>query len=593
MKLRSLMTAICVLAAANIVYAAPFAYVANSGTKNVSVIDTADNTIKATVAMPDTQQTLHPYAYSVAVGASGQKVYVGLQSTNEIYIFDSFTKTQLKRISLGGDSPGGLAVNAAETRLYVTSNMSNTLIVIDISGVGAAEVGRVMVDDAVVSNPDGVVINSDATRAYVASTMTGKIAKIDLNEATNVYTRLSVTALGENVQPVGLALSADGNKLYVSSLIGAVKMIDTSDMSIDANLSGGNGTVTVALKPDGTRIYAPSNSLDKLYVFNGSNAPLGDFSVIPGPYSASVTPDNSKLYITMHTPTGNTVKVLNTSDNSEAATITLPVGARPTSMGNFIGPELPFIISASAGGNCAITPAGDVPMNGVGSRKFTVIATVPTACDVKVDGNMQEPGVTTSYQHTFSNVTASHSITAFPVGTTFTVTASWTGEPAGCLEIPATSACVAQNTPIAFNAGSRISISANNTFKAEAWTGACAGTTTDTCILTINSDKIVGANIVVGGGPVYNLTKGTYPLTLAAATQSLLTASSDIIKISTVITSDTTTGTPGNQVTLSSQWDKNTNYTAKGLTHVPLTLTITDVAVIAGVPGDATSTLVL
>jgi len=581
------MTAICVLAAANAVSAAPFAYVANSGTKNVSVIDTADNTVKATIALPDTQPSVHPYAYGVAVGASGQYVYVGLQDTNEVTVIDAATNAVVRRIGLGTDVPSGLAVNDAETRLYVTSYLSNTLIVIDISN-GASEVGRVAIDDTTVSNPGGVVLSAAGDKAYVANTSTSKVAVVTLDEANNVYTRSSVIAL-DGTQPLGLVLSPDGTMLYASSLTGDVRGIKLADNSI-TNLKTDNGNVALAVKPDGSRVYAPSNSVDKLFAIDSSATPntvLGapyPVSVLGGPYGISITPDGSKLYMTMNTSTaGETVSVFDTASNSVTGTIALPAGAKPTSFGNFIGPVFPYTITATNDANCVISPAGAVQVNAKG-RHFTSTA-LSGNCEVKVDGVSQ--GFPAAYD--FTSVTGNHTIDSSNVaGTYYTVTGDWISN-VGAYVVSTTAGINNVSKSAKFLAGSTVTLKAspNYSVKSGTWGGDCAGQG-GTCTLTMDADKSFGTSVqfVLGGtGPFYNVTKSSYHSMWSEVPPGA--SNNDYIKITTDISSVITNGTPGMMVRMGNQWLQS-DITIKG-TYTPMTLTITDV----GVTVETTDSIVL
>lgn len=574
MKFRLLMTTICVLATANLAAAAPFAYVANSGTKNLSVIDTATDTVQGSpITLPD------GYAYSVTVGASGQYAYVGIQDTNTVAVIDTYRKVMVKQIGLGTDTPGGLAVNAAETRLYVASKMSNTLLVIDISS-GAAELARVQVDDATISNPEGVVLSAAGDKAYVANSSTGKIAEVSIDEATNSYVRTSLTSVGG--QPMGLALSSTGSKLYIANLTGAsVAVMDTATKAVTA-LPVGTGTVTVAITPDNSKVYAPSNSLDKLYVIDAAATPnvvLGtQYDVAAGPYGSSVTPDGAKLYLTMNTVSaGETVKVFNTASNAVTATINLPAGAKPTSMGDFIGPVFTNTITATNGSGCTILPLGAVPVNSYG-RSF-LVSQPATPCEVKVDG--VSVGQPSSYS--FTNVTADHTIdaSALAAGTYYTLSGDWVSIwPAACVgSTPAGINCSSKSAKIL--SGTPVTLKATTGYQVRTgtWGGACAGQGA-TCTFTMDGDKSFGTTVqfdVSLGGPVFNVTKGEYYQSFAEAFAAA--ANGNTIKISTDISAGTTDGTAGVIVTVSNQWTKD-DYNVKG-TYAPMALTITNVGVIA------------
>lgn len=120
--------------------------------------------------------------------------------------------------------------------------------------------------------------------------------------------------------------------------------------------------------------------------------------------------------------------------------------------------------------------------------------------------------------------------------------------------------------------------------QAGSWTGACAGSGA-TCTVTMDAAKTFGAVVIAAGigGKIKNETKSSYHDTGALATAAATTG--DYLKVSNEISSITTTGTPGVTVSMTSQWDKN-GYSAPG-TYAPLTLTITDVAVIAGTLTDS------
>jgi len=554
MKFRSLMTAICVLATANIVAAAPFAYVANSGTKNVTVIDTATNLKVGTeIALPDDNGPVslpNPYAYGVAVGASGQYVYVGLQDTNEVAVIDAATKTVVKRISLGSDSPGGLAVNTAETRLYVASNKSNTLIVIDITGSGASEVGRVTVDNAAVSNPEGVVLSADGLKAYVANSTKGSVAEIAINEATNIYTRTNLIALGTNAQPMGLAINTAGTKLYAASLNGKASLIDTAtrvvtELTLVSGEDVATGNVSVAINHFANKIYAPSNSHDKFYVIDGAADTVSGttYSAIAAPKGSAVTPDGSKLFLTMNASTsGETVQVFNTSNLSAApAVINLPVGALPNSMGNFIGPAFTYTINSTNGANCSIAPLGvNIPANKYG-RSFSITPT-SGACEVKVDGvSVGYPSVYTVADTSLTP--ANHTIDASQgTGTFYPLSGDWISSVGGCLQSnPAGISCLSKSASYRDTTQVILSATPGYAVQAGSWTGDCAGSGA-TCTLTMNAAKTFGAVVIaVGpGGKLKNETKGTYHDTCADANAAAST--NDVYKVSTEIPYMQTTG---------------------------------------------------
>jgi len=84
----------------NIAGAAPFAYIANSGNNNVSVIDTATNKVTATVNVG-----FQPIG--IAVTPDGTKVYVVNSGSNSVFIIDAATNKVTARVNVG-ESPMAL-----------------------------------------------------------------------------------------------------------------------------------------------------------------------------------------------------------------------------------------------------------------------------------------------------------------------------------------------------------------------------------------------------------------------------------------------------------------------------------------------------
>src|SRR5208283_5009466 len=80
-----------------------------------------------------------------------------------------------------------------------------------------------------------------------------------------------------------------------------------------------------------------------------------------------------------------------------------------------------YTITASAGANGTISPSGAVTVNSGGSQTFSFTpATGYQVSSVLVDGT----AVTTASSYSFSNVTASHTISVSFAPTTLTITAS-------------------------------------------------------------------------------------------------------------------------------------------------------------------------
>src|SRR5574337_284691 len=95
--------------------AAPYAYITNQGSNNVSVIDTATNTVTATVNVGDNPR-------GVAVNPAGTKVYVTNYGSNNVSVIDTATNTVTATVNImvynpNTVDPSGVAVNPVGTRI--------------------------------------------------------------------------------------------------------------------------------------------------------------------------------------------------------------------------------------------------------------------------------------------------------------------------------------------------------------------------------------------------------------------------------------------------------------------------------------------
>ena len=105
--------------------AGTFAYVPNSGSNNVSVIDTSNNTVTATVGVGT-------YPLGVSVSPDGTKVYVANEGGNTVSVIRTSDNTVTTTIGVG-TLPTGVSVSPDGTKVYVSNSSSNNVSVIRTS----------------------------------------------------------------------------------------------------------------------------------------------------------------------------------------------------------------------------------------------------------------------------------------------------------------------------------------------------------------------------------------------------------------------------------------------------------------------------
>ncbi|MFV2067059.1 MAG: YncE family protein, partial [Pirellulales bacterium] len=193
---------------------------------------------------------------SIALTPDEKTVCVANQDSGTVSLLAWSTDDELREIAVG-DEPRTVAVSPAGDLLYVTTQRSQELAVVDI------EAGRCTGRIPIGGQPVGVVLSTDGRVAYVAQYageyldgkyVPGAVAMVDL-VAGKVTARIGVKP-----RPFALALSADGKTLYVTHFFqvdgrGFVTVIDTEGFKVrceipldaDDDVTGGRGGVFNAL----------------------------------------------------------------------------------------------------------------------------------------------------------------------------------------------------------------------------------------------------------------------------------------------------------------------------------------------------------
>lgn len=266
-------------------------YVANSAGNTVSVIDTASNSITATIPVGD-----GPVA--VAVSPDSHFVYVANKRGGTVSVIDAVARQIIDTMPAGA-APTGIAVSADGTRIYVTTidGTGGGVVVVfdgtDNSGVGAIrQVG---------DRPAGLAVSPDGTRLYVAS----------LNGLAVVDTSLLAVVDFVDLpgQPYSVAINLNGQRVYVTGngLSDVLSVIDTGSLDILETQPVGGGIGGLALSSDGEFLYLTS-SVDNLLVAIDNDSAGKTISLLGSPTRVAVSPDGLHLYVTDYR--ANTVSVV-------------------------------------------------------------------------------------------------------------------------------------------------------------------------------------------------------------------------------------------------------------------------------------------
>jgi len=290
----------------------PIAYVANYTSDNVSLINTTNNTLIATVPVGD-----GPFA--VGVNPSGTRVYVANYLSDNVSVIDTTYNSTVFATVPVGNQPHGLAVNPSGTRVYVTSQQDNTVSVIDTTNDNNTVIATVPGG----SSPEGIAVNPSGTRVYVTNYDSHNVSVIDTND-NKVIGNVNV---GSN--PIAVAVNPSGTRVYVANdFSDNVSVIDTTnDNKVIATVPVGDGPRGVAVNPSGTRVYVANYLSHSVWVIDTtSNTVIATVQVGDGPQGVAVNPSGTRVYVT-NWNSGVLVSVIDATTNTVIST--MHVGINP------------------------------------------------------------------------------------------------------------------------------------------------------------------------------------------------------------------------------------------------------------------------
>ncbi|HET6781121.1 MAG TPA: PxKF domain-containing protein [bacterium] len=298
-----------------VVAAAPFAYITNSGSANILVIDTATETGVTPISLP-----AGTVPYGVAVSPDGSRVYVShFAFQGKLFVVDTASNTVLASPAVGM-FPFGVAVHPSGNRVFVTTMQNGGRLV-------AIDATTFSVTPVFVGNPRGIAVHPDGSKIYVVNYFNDSVSIMD------AATLSSIGSIDVGVSPIGIAVSADGSRIYVTNEdSGTVSVINSATNAVVATVTVGNNPVGVTVTPDGARVYVANSLSGTVSVIDaGTNMRIGDVHVGNHPYG--ISNDGAQVYVALvH---DSKVVVINRATNAILKEFPANV---PVAFGQFIRP---------------------------------------------------------------------------------------------------------------------------------------------------------------------------------------------------------------------------------------------------------------
>jgi YVTN family beta-propeller protein len=274
--------------------------------RRVTVIDTADNTVSATISVGSAP-------WGVAFTPDGRQAYVANYWSNEnapvgnVSVIDTANNTVSATIPVGR-FPEDVAVTPDGRHAYIVNWASGNVSVIDTASNTVSttiSVGTGSFPRKVAVSPDGrhAYITHDSPYSASTNKTPAKVSVIDI--ASNTVT----TTIPLGINALGVAVSPDGRHAYITNADSStVSVIDTTYNTVTTTIPVGSGPKDVAVTPDGRHAYVANIGSSTVSVIDTANntvtttIPMGTnlrgSAVTSNNGAVAVTPDGRHAYIT-------------------------------------------------------------------------------------------------------------------------------------------------------------------------------------------------------------------------------------------------------------------------------------------------------
>jgi YVTN family beta-propeller protein len=259
------------------------AYVTDSGSANVDVINTATNTVAATIPVgtdPD----------GIAISPGGGTAYVSDSGSNSVDVIDTATNKVTATVPVGS-KPGGIAITPDGGTAYVSDQGSATVTPIDTATDTAGTAITVGTD------PQQIAITPDGGTAYVANMGSANVTPIDT--ATNTAgTAISISCVG----PDATTIDPLNSTLYVTcyGATGITPATYGAIIPINTTTNAPGASITVTAHPQGVVADSSGSTVYATDAFQSAITPIQaatntpETSIhIPGSYGIALMPAGS------------------------------------------------------------------------------------------------------------------------------------------------------------------------------------------------------------------------------------------------------------------------------------------------------------
>jgi YVTN family beta-propeller protein len=328
---RWVLAAAVFVSGARLASAGPMAYVGNFKDNTVSVIDTASDSVVATIPVA-------AGPHGMAITQDGRWLYVCSDGASVLNVIDT-TLNQVTRTIEVGRSPHGVALTPDGRTLLAAINGEDRIAFIDLAK-------QAVVATVSVPKPHTIAIRPDGKIAYVSSQAPNQFALVVID----LPGRSTARIIPLDKPPRDLEFGQDGKAVYFTKAgVNAVQVLDPASDKVVAEIPTGVSPHYVNYLRGTTLGMAVVQGPGELLLFDPvTNLPVRTIPVGKQPHWLAVSADGKIAYVTNEG--SDDVSVISIATGK---TTVIPVGGQPRKVVvQPIGKEVSVLIS-----NFAFVPA--------------------------------------------------------------------------------------------------------------------------------------------------------------------------------------------------------------------------------------------
>ncbi|MGA8542535.1 MAG: hypothetical protein WB947_03200 [Thermoplasmata archaeon] len=256
-------------------------FVANAGSNNLSVINSATNSVVGTVSVGTSPSSL-------AVDSANGDVYVTNSGAKTVTVFSGTTRAILRTLNVGS-GPLGVAYDSGNGDVYVANFDSNNVSV--FSGATNTLAATISVG----MGPYGVAYDSANGEVYVANVGSASVSVI--NGATNSLATTIALGVSSFAATSILFDSGNGDLYVLTPDLASVDVIRGATNTVLASVGVGSFPHGEAYDTANGDVYVADSTPTELSVISGlTNSVVGTISENAGPWAVSYDSANGDLF---------------------------------------------------------------------------------------------------------------------------------------------------------------------------------------------------------------------------------------------------------------------------------------------------------